>query len=646
MSYPTGKSQRLVKHTQYKKEGLVNITAWSSRVSGSRVATRISRAPAVVGSLTIAMVVAAIVLALVVEPARATFPGDNGRIVFVSDRNTTSFPNPGGDDEIYTMNPDGNGVQRLTDNTADDIDPAFSPDGKQIAFSSDRDDAGTNPNLKNFEIYTIDAAPESATNQPQRLTTETFNPTFDIEPAWSPGGTSIAWKKGSHIHVMNADGSGQTSLTTGAAQGINMEPSWSPLGNGLVFVSQRDGNFEIYSMVAEDTNGDGSGENQTRLTNNLGSDLTPSFSPDATKIVFASFRGGGGVSNIYVKNTSPESATNQPIPLTSGLTGDSDPVFSPDSKKIAFASSRNGNQEIYSMDVEDTNNDGNGENQARLTNETAPDRRPDWQPLLPPNDDFADAQTISGSTASAAGKNTNATREDGEPSHLPSPFMADRSVWYKWTAPATGQATVDICDTDFNNFLAVYTGSALNALTQVTRDDGSCGGEASRVTFGAQAGTTYQIVVASPTFERGNFVLKLAGPSPTLPPPGDGGTTPPPPGGGTSSPPSPPNATPAAKDDAYSAKKAKKKAAPFTVAAPGVLANDSDPDGNPLTAQLVSNPANGTLAFNQDGSFSYTPNKKFKGQDSFVYKATDGKGGSNEATVTVTVGKQKKKKKK
>ncbi len=75
----------------------------------------------------------------------------------------------------------------------------------------------------------------------------------------------------------------------------------------------------------------------------------------------------------------------------------------------------------------------------------------------------------------------------------------------------------------------------------------------------------------------------------------------------------------------------------LSVAAPGVLGNDSDPDGDPLTAVLVSGPTSGTLALNADGSFTYTPNANFNGTDIFTYKASDGTLDSNVATVQITV---------
>jgi|GEM_PF-6576510 len=71
--------------------------------------------------------------------------------------------------------------------------------------------------------------------------------------------------------------------------------------------------------------------------------------------------------------------------------------------------------------------------------------------------------------------------------------------------------------------------------------------------------------------------------------------------------------------------------------ATGVLANDSDTEGDGLTAALVSGPANGTLTLNPNGSFTYTPNSNFNGADSFIYKANDGTADSNIATVTINV---------
>ena len=73
------------------------------------------------------------------------------------------------------------------------------------------------------------------------------------------------------------------------------------------------------------------------------------------------------------------------------------------------------------------------------------------------------------------------------------------------------------------------------------------------------------------------------------------------------------------------------------VAAPGVLGNDSDTDGDPLTAVLDTATSDGTLTLNSDGSFDYDPDPDFNGSDSFTYHANDGSDDSNTATVTITV---------
>ncbi len=94
-----------------------------------------------------------------------------------------------------------------------------------------------------------------------------------------------------------------------------------------------------------------------------------------------------------------------------------------------------------------------------------------------------------------------------------------------------------------------------------------------------------------------------------------------------------PNAVPVAADDNYSTN----EDTVLHVAAPGVLDNDTDADLDPLSAVKVTDPAHGAVTLNADGSFTYTPETGFSGEDSFTYKANDGTADSNEATVTITV---------
>jgi VCBS repeat-containing protein len=93
------------------------------------------------------------------------------------------------------------------------------------------------------------------------------------------------------------------------------------------------------------------------------------------------------------------------------------------------------------------------------------------------------------------------------------------------------------------------------------------------------------------------------------------------------------NTPPEAVDDSYAVNEDNT----LTVTLPGVLANDSDPDGDSLTAALVSGVAHGVLILNPDGSFSYKPTLNYNGTDSFVYLGADGHGGTTAATATITV---------
>src|SRR5204863_10078640 len=96
----------------------------------------------------------------------------------------------------------------------------------------------------------------------------------------------------------------------------------------------------------------------------------------------------------------------------------------------------------------------------------------------------------------------------------------------------------------------------------------------------------------------------------------------------------PTNDAPAAASDEYQTS----EDAPLTIdMISGVLANDSDPDGDPLSAAIVTGPVNGTLALNADGSFNYVPNANFNGTDSFTYQASDGTLTSGPATVTIDI---------
>jgi TolB protein len=120
------------------------------------------------------------------------------------------------------------------------------------------------------------------------------SPAFDGDPAWSPDGKRIAFTSerdgDREVYVMNADGTNPVRLTTTA--GFDENPSWSPNGTRIAFDSMRDGNLEIYVM-----NVDGSGV--VRVTDHPAIDAIPAWSPDGKRIVFVSERIAKGQRRLF-----------------------------------------------------------------------------------------------------------------------------------------------------------------------------------------------------------------------------------------------------------------------------------------------------------------------------------------------------------
>ena len=198
-------------------------------------------------------------------------PGFPGRIAFHSDRD--------GALDIYSMNADGSDVQRLTDSTGRDFEPDWSPDGSTIVFSSDRDDP------TNAQLYLMDA---DGGNQRPLMP---FSPADYLGARWSPDGEWILFHSNLeidgipwfNIYKVRKDGSELTNLTGSVDN--SFRPDWSPDGQRIVFMSERDGNRELYVMNAD-------GSNPVRLTENSGDDNQPRWSPDGSTILFESNRDG------------------------------------------------------------------------------------------------------------------------------------------------------------------------------------------------------------------------------------------------------------------------------------------------------------------------------------------------------------------
>ena len=264
-----------------------------------------------------------------VHSGSASWSPDSSKIAFYSDRD--------GNGEIYTVNVDGTGLQRLTRTQADESYPSFSPDGTKILF-----DSGFN---KNFDLYVMSA---DGTGSPVRLTR---HPARDVSGAWSPDGKKIAFMSDRdggeyQIYVMDSDGSNQQRMSFFSD---NFFPQWSPDGTELAFHVEVD--IHVYSL---------DGLNHRRLTRNPNNGMYPSWSPDGKKIAFMSWRGGGGDrsrSDVFVMNADG----SDPLQLTNTPGGASiEPRWSPDGTKILYlwlprGGDSAGSMILYVMDSDGSN---------------------------------------------------------------------------------------------------------------------------------------------------------------------------------------------------------------------------------------------------------------------------------------------------
>ena len=281
----------------------------------------------------------------------------NGKIAFVTRRD--------GNSEIYLMDPDGGNQTNLTNNSADDYSPAWSPDGAKIAFVSNRNG--------NEQVFLMNADGSN----PMQLT---FDLSYSYRPSWSPDGTRIAFSASqgeispSEIFVISSDGSHLTRLTNATSDlDWSGDPAWSPDGTRIVF----DKGFFFADLYV--INADGS--NETRLTTD---GWSPYWSPDGAEIVFARsatpcyFFDPPFVPCLYeIFAINATGNNSRQLTTTAYPFSNSSPTWSPDGTRIAFErgdyNSSTNTSDIYVMNAD-------GSNQTSLTS-TRNNSAPSWQPV-------------------------------------------------------------------------------------------------------------------------------------------------------------------------------------------------------------------------------------------------------------------------
>ena len=221
--------------------------------------------------------------------------------------------------DIWLMDSSGNNLKQLTLDDSTEQGPRFSPNGKKIAFERH----GYTNGRYTHGICTMDSNGENIK--------EIVNCAENcMSPSWSPDGSRIAYALGGNIWEADLNKNFRKQLTNGTA--VNLYPSWSPDGKKIAFSSTESGDTEIWVM-------DSDGGNRKQLTTRVGLDLSPSWSPDGNWIVFSSI---GDIWVMKGDGTEQKALTDWNLFVTKG-----NPSWSPDGGKIAFDSNKAGTRDVW-----------------------------------------------------------------------------------------------------------------------------------------------------------------------------------------------------------------------------------------------------------------------------------------------------------
>ncbi|MEW5947527.1 MAG: flagellin [bacterium] len=275
------------------------------------------------------------------------------------------------------------------------------------------------------------------------------------------------------IYSMKSDGSNPVNLTNNGTS--DAFPSWSSDGSSIAFQTFRDGNWEIYAM-----NRDGS--NPVRLTNNGALDLQPSWSPDGSKVAFFTDRDGNY--EIYVMN----SDGSNPVNLTNNGAVDYWHAWSPGGSKIAFTTNRDGNYEIYAMDSD-------GSNPVRLTSNPASDVTPAWSPdgskiAFTTNRDGNYEIYVMDSDGS------NPVRLTSNPASDVNPAWSPEGSKIAFTTNRDGNYEIYVMNSDGSNPVNITANGATDSIQYAAW--GSASDDVKELQVGPDAGENYRIEIRFP----------------------------------------------------------------------------------------------------------------------------------------------------
>lgn len=290
---------------------LIGVVLWATnpaRTSAPLPDVRVNlNAPSLLAETPVATAanpVAALPTAVPTATALPSVLEARGTIAFVARQNAQT--------DIWALPIGARAPVRLTSDPADDRDPAWSPDGRRMAFASRRDG--------NWDLYIQDFAAENS------VTRMTYGLGFEAAPTWSPDGQWLAYESYTdHLDIwfVRVNGTQPPAALPGMSPSADFAPAWSPDGRRIAFVSWRDGNQEIYVFNLDD-------QSVTNLTNTpLRNEDHPAWSPNGNLLAFSAW--DAGLEKVFVQ--SPDS----PSAAATVVAGGRAPAWSPDGSSLVYA---------------------------------------------------------------------------------------------------------------------------------------------------------------------------------------------------------------------------------------------------------------------------------------------------------------------
>lgn len=282
--------------------------------------------------------VVALCLWLVAVPALASFPGQNGKIIWYSIGGDQT------DNDVFEMKPNGDDQQRLRDDNIDNYDPQFSPNGNRIAFSS-----------SNNDLWVMNANGGNA---------HVISPNYAEDPSWA-GNNRVMFQRNGELYIINVNGGLPNLLLNKETAANEEEPDWSAVTNRVAFVRWPEAMVdpEIFTVKLN-------GTDEKRLTNNGLYDDDPDWSPKAKRLAYTCSPGDADAEICTMK----ANGRNKVNLTNNDLHADEEASWSPNGMFLVYERNTDGtsDDDIWKMKA-------NGDNQTPLTVNDYDDDNPDWQ---------------------------------------------------------------------------------------------------------------------------------------------------------------------------------------------------------------------------------------------------------------------------